>query len=142
MLLHSRILCCLEDDSNILDLFLPSNSSPYPTKIFYLWVPPITLSPDPRQWKGNAFDTGVANWSYFFGFLWNDYCFSERDPLECAEFIIEAILSGMEGYIPYSFPSTKTNKPWLNFFCSTAIHHKWRGDYTHSNLKDIPPRSN
>ncbi|KAL7643877.1 UNVERIFIED_CONTAM: hypothetical protein RMT77_005883 [Armadillidium vulgare] len=30
----------------------------------------------------------------------------------------------MEGYIPYSFPSTKPNKPWFNSACSRAIRRR------------------
>ena len=38
-----------------------------------------------------------------------------------AKRITEVILSGMEANIPYSFPSTKPNKPWFNSTCSRAI---------------------
>src|ERR1044072_4676691 len=68
---------------------------------------------------------GAANWSdlrlYFSDFPWKDYCFRGRDPSECAERITEVILCAMEAYIPYSFPSTKPNKPWFNSTCSRAI---------------------
>src|SRR6201990_2957004 len=30
----------------------------------------------------------------------------------------------MEAYIPYSFPSTKPNKPWFNSTCSRAIRRR------------------
>ena len=30
----------------------------------------------------------------------------------------------MESYIPFSFPSTKTNKPWFNSACSRAIRRR------------------
>src|SRR6201990_810178 len=30
----------------------------------------------------------------------------------------------MEAYIPYSFPSTKPNKPWFNSACYRAIRHR------------------
>ncbi|KAL7630594.1 UNVERIFIED_CONTAM: hypothetical protein RMT77_019208 [Armadillidium vulgare] len=30
----------------------------------------------------------------------------------------------MEAYIPYSFPSTKPNKPWFNSACSRAIRRR------------------
>ena len=70
----------------------------------------------------------AASWSdlrlYFSDFPWNDYCFRGRDPSECAERITEVILSGMEAYIPYSFPSTKPNKPWFNSTCSRAIRRR------------------
>src|ERR1044072_2915097 len=61
---------------------------------------------------------------YFSDFPWNDYCFRGRGPSECAERITEVILSGMEAYIPYSFPSTKPNKPWFNSACSRAIRRR------------------
>src|SRR6201990_2644714 len=68
---------------------------------------------------------GAASWSdlrvYFSDFQWIDYCFHGRGPRECAERITEVILSGMEANIPYSFPSTKPNKPWFNSTCSRAI---------------------
>src|SRR6201990_869400 len=68
---------------------------------------------------------GAASWSdlrlYFSDFPWIDYCFRGSDLPECAERITEVILSGMEANIPYSFTSTKPNKPWFNSICSRAI---------------------
>src|ERR1044072_1893142 len=39
----------------------------------------------------------------------------------------------MEVYIPYSFPSTKPNKPWFNSSCSRAIRRRDAAfrDYRH-----------
>src|ERR1700755_2375838 len=61
---------------------------------------------------------------HFSDFPWNDYCFRGRGPSECAEHITEVILSGMEAYIPYCFPSTEPSKPWFNSACSRAIRHR------------------
>jgi hypothetical protein len=130
------------DSPNILDLFLTSNPSPYTVKL----LPPLGSSDHllisvscpfnsnlPRErasasTKRHLWHFGAANWSdlqtYFFDFPWNDYCFGGRGPSECAERITEVILSGMEAYIPFSFPSTKQNKPWFNSNCTQAIHRR------------------
>src|ERR1700755_106304 len=116
-----------------------SNPSPYTVKLF----PPLGSSDHllisasssissslpqerpPSTERKRLWHFGAANWSdlrsYFFDFPWNDYCFRGRGPSECAERITEVILSDMEAYIPYSFPSTKPNKPWFNSACSRAI---------------------
>jgi exonuclease III len=140
--LPTRIPDRIGDKPNILDLFMTSNPSPYSVKLFpplgssdHLLISvssPISSSlpqerPPPsarrRLWHYNA-----ANWSdlrsYFFDFPWNDYCFRVGGPSDCAERITEVILSGMEAFIPYTFPSTKPTKPWFNSACSRAIRHR------------------
>ncbi|KAL7643214.1 UNVERIFIED_CONTAM: hypothetical protein RMT77_006505 [Armadillidium vulgare] len=140
--LPTRIPDRLGDEPNILDLFLTSNPSPYTVKLF----PPLGSSdhllisvsssissslPQERPLsteRKRLWHFGAASWSdlrsYFFDLPWNDYCFRGKGPSECAERITEVILSGMEAYIPYSFPSTKPNKPWFNSACSRAIRHR------------------
>ena len=136
--LTTRIPDRLGDEPNILDLFLTSNPSPYTVKLF----PPLCSSDHllisvscsvssslpqerpPPSARRRLWHFGAANWSdlrlYFSDFPWNDYCFRGRGPSECAESITEVILSG----IPYSFPSTKPNKPLFNSTCSRAIHRR------------------
>ena len=140
--LPTRIPDRLGDEPNILDLFLTSNPSPYTVKLFpplgssdHLLISvscPVSSSlpqerPAPSA-RRRLWHFGVTNWSdlrlYFSDFPWNDYCFRGRGPSECAKRITEVILSGMEAYIPYSFPSTKPNKPWFNSACSRAIRHR------------------
>src|ERR1700755_2715853 len=127
----------LEDEPNILDLFQTSNPSPYTVKLIHLWVSPVTLSlyssiisslpqeRPPTSAKKRLWNFGASSFSglrsYFFDFPWNDYCFRGSGRSECAERITEVILSGMESYIPYTFPSTKSNKPWFNSASSHAI---------------------
>ena len=86
-----------------------------------------TRRPPPSA-RGRLWHFGAASWSdlrlYFSDFPWIDYCFRGSDPPECAERITEVILSGMEANIPYSFPSTKPNKPWFNSSCSRAIRRR------------------
>ncbi|KAL7636546.1 UNVERIFIED_CONTAM: hypothetical protein RMT77_013321 [Armadillidium vulgare] len=127
--LPTRIPDRLGDEPNILDLFLTSYPSPYTVKLFpplgssdHLLISvscPVSSSlpqerPPPSA-RRRLWHFGAANWSdlrlYFSDFPWNDYCFRGGGPSECAERITEVILSGMEAYIPYSFPSTKPNKP-------------------------------
>ncbi|KAL7641293.1 UNVERIFIED_CONTAM: hypothetical protein RMT77_008431 [Armadillidium vulgare] len=140
--LPTRIPDRLGDEPNILDLFLTSNPSPYTVKLFpplgssdHLLISvscPVSSSlpqerPPPSA-RRRFWHFGATNWSdlrsYFSDFPWNDYCFRGRGPSECAERITEVILSGMEAYIPYSFPSTKPNKPWFNSACSRAIRRR------------------
>ncbi|KAL7640560.1 UNVERIFIED_CONTAM: hypothetical protein RMT77_008835 [Armadillidium vulgare] len=140
--LPTRITDRLGDEPNILDLFLTSNPSPYTVKLF----PPLGSSDHllisvscpvssslpqerpPLSGRRRFWHFGATNWSdlrsYFSDFPWNDYCFRGRGPSECADRITEVILSGMEAYIPYSFPSTKPNKPWFNSACSRAIRRR------------------
>ncbi|KAL7646845.1 UNVERIFIED_CONTAM: hypothetical protein RMT77_002101 [Armadillidium vulgare] len=140
--LPTRIPDRLGDEPNILDLFLTFNPSPYTVKLFpplgssdHLLISvscPVSSSlpqerPPPSA-RRRFWHFGATNWSdlrlYFSDFPWNDYCFRGRGPSECAERITEVILSGMEAYIPYSFPSTKPNKPWFNSACSRAIRRR------------------
>ena len=128
------------DVSNILDLFLTSNPSPYTIKS----LPPLGTSdhtlisvsspfissssselPPPserrRLWHFNA-----ANWNdlrrHFSDFPWDDYCFrGEFDSSECASRITDVIFEAMEGYIPYSFSSSKPSKSWFNSDCARAV---------------------
>jgi hypothetical protein len=127
------------DQPNLLDLFLTTNPLPYTVNLFsplgssdhrLISVSNSISSSLPQERpppsaRRRFWHFGAANWSnlrsYFFDFPWNDYCFGRRDPSECAERITEVILSGMEAYIPFSFSSTKTNKPWFNSACSRAI---------------------
>ncbi|KAL7647645.1 UNVERIFIED_CONTAM: hypothetical protein RMT77_001245 [Armadillidium vulgare] len=123
----------------MLDLFLTSNPSPYTVKLFpplgssdHLLISvscPVSSSlpqerPPPSA-RRRFWHFGATNWSnlrmYFSDFPWNDYCFRGRGP---SERITKVILSGMEAYIPYSFPSTKPNKPWFNSSCSRAIRRR------------------
>ena len=142
MQLHIRITDRLGDEPNILDLFLTSNSSPYTVKLF----PPLGSSDHilisvsssisssllqerpPSIERKRLWHFVAAIWSdllsYFFDFPRNEYYFRGRDPSECAERITEVIFSGLEVYIPYSFPSTKPNKPWFNSACSHAIRRR------------------
>src|SRR6201990_1347100 len=142
VLLPTRIPDRLGDEPNILDLFLTSYPSPYTVKLY----PPLGSSDHllisvscsvssglpqerpPPSARRRLWHFGATNWSdlrlYFSDFPWNDYCFRGRGPSECAERIAEVILSGMEAYIPYSFPSTKPNKPWFNSACSRAIRRR------------------
>ena len=83
---------------------------------------------------------GAANWedlrNHFFDFPWDDYCFrGEFGPSECTERITEVIFEAMEGYIPYSFSSTKTHKSWFNSACSRAIR---RRDATFREYRRLP----
>ena len=130
----------LGDEPNILDLFQTSNPSPYTVKLIHLFVSPVTLSlypsiisslpqeRPPTSAKKRLWNFGASSFSglrsYFFDFPWNDYCFRGRSFLECAERITEVIFSGMEAYIPYFFPSTKSNNPWFNSACSRAIRRR------------------
>ncbi|KAL7632739.1 UNVERIFIED_CONTAM: hypothetical protein RMT77_016940 [Armadillidium vulgare] len=140
--LPTRIPDSLGDEPNILDLFLTSYPSPHTVKLFpplgssdHLLISvscPVSSSlpqerPSPSA-RRRFWHFGATNWSdlrlYFSDFPWNDYCFRGRGPSECAERITEVILSGMVAYIPYSFPSTKPNKPWFNSACSHAIRRR------------------
>ncbi|KAL7634069.1 UNVERIFIED_CONTAM: hypothetical protein RMT77_015397 [Armadillidium vulgare] len=140
--LPTRIPDRLGDEPNILDLFLTSYPSPHTVKLFpplgssdHLLISvscPVSSSlpqerPPPSA-RRRFWHFGATNWSdlrlYFSDFPWNDYCFRGRGLSECTERITEVILSGMEAYIPYSFPSTKPNKPWFNSACSRAIRRR------------------
>src|ERR1700755_643843 len=140
--LPTRIPDRLGNEPYLIDLFLTSYPSPYTVKLY----PPLGSSDHllisvsssvssglpqerpPPSARRRLWHFGAANWSdlrlYFSDFPWNDYCFRGRGPSECAERITEVILSGMEAYIPYSFPSTKPNKPWFNSTCSRAIRRR------------------
>ena len=61
---------------------------------------------------------------YYSDFLLYDYCFFVRDPSLCAKCITEAIVSGIESYIPHTFPNTKAEKPWFNSACSRAVNDR------------------
>ena len=131
------------DLPNILDLFLSSNSVPYTVKN----LPPLgnsdhhlisvsspfisnrSLERPPPLERRRLWHFRAANWAdlrtHFFDFPWNAYCFrDEFGPSERAERVTEVILEAMEGYIPYSYPSTKPNKPWFNSTCSRAINDR------------------
>jgi hypothetical protein len=135
----TRIPDRLGDRPNILDLFLTSHPSPYSVKLFSplgssdhnlisVTCPIAPVRPlDPpsrrRLWHFNS-----ACWDdlrqYFQDFPWNDYCFRGQGPSECAERISEVITSGMEAYIPFTFPHSNSKKSWFNQACSTAVHNR------------------
>jgi hypothetical protein len=158
--LPTRIPDRIGDKPNILDLFMTSKPSPYSARLFpplgssdYLLIsvssnissslPQEQPPPSVRKkfWHCNA-----ANWSdlrsYIFDFPWNDYCFRGRGPSDCAERIAEVILSGMKAYIPYSFPSTKLNKPWFNSACSRAIRRRDAALKSYRHLQTAEPLAN
>ena len=72
---------------------------------------------------------------YYADFLWNDYCFRDRDPSLCAERKAEVIESDMEAYIPHSFSRPKPAKPWFNTACSRAIHDR---EVAHKRYLSLP----
>ena len=150
----TRIPDRLGDTPNILDLFLTSNPSAYAVELF----PPLgssdhrlisascPISPVPPQdppKKRCLWHFASAQWdnlrSYYADFPWNDYCFHDRDASRCAERITEVIVSGMETFIPHSFSSPKSNKPWFNSACSRAIHDK---DEAHNRYRNLPSDEN
>ncbi|KAK3884497.1 hypothetical protein Pcinc_011235 [Petrolisthes cinctipes] len=135
----TRIPDRLGDQPNILDLFLTSHPSAYTVELFSplgssdhnlisVSCPIAPIKPlDPPR-KRRLWHYSAANWDdlrqYFNDFPWNDFCFRGRGPSECAARITEVILSGMEAYIPYSFPLTNSRNSWFNHACSTAVHNK------------------
>ncbi len=58
---------------------------------------------------------------YYSDFLWNEYCFQNGDPSECAQRSAKVIVSGMRTYIPHTFSTPHAKKPWFNYACSHAI---------------------
>ena len=126
----------LGDEPNILDLFLTSNPSPYTVKFFpnlgssdHLLISAYSsISSNFSIERKRLWHFGDESWSdlrsYFFDLSWNGYCFRGRGPSEWAELINEVILSGMEAYIPFSFPSTKPKKPWFNPAYFRAIRRR------------------
>ena len=150
----TRIPDRLGDTPNILDLFLTSNPSAYAVELF----PPLgssdhrlisascpisPVSPQDPPKKRCLWHYASAQWdnlrSYYADFPWNDYCFHDRDASGCAERITEVIVSGMETFIPHSFSSPKSNKPWFNSACSRAIHDK---DVAHKRYRNLPSDDN
>ena len=137
----TRIPDRLGDSPNILDLFLTTNPTAYSVKLFSplgssdhnLISSTCPIAPvrpvDPPK-KRRLWHFREANWEalrqYFSDFPWNDYCFRGREPTVCASRITEIILSGMEAYIPFSYPLTNAKKPWFNHACSNAIRDKER----------------
>ncbi|MPC62231.1 hypothetical protein E2C01_056314 [Portunus trituberculatus] len=118
----TRIPDRLGDTPNILDLFLTANLYAY---AFTLSFPlgssdhnlisvscPISSIPPqdpPKQrclWRFASTSWGDLR-RYYADFPWNDYYFFVRDPSQCAEYITEVIVSGMEAYIPHSSSQTK-----------------------------------
>jgi len=100
----------LRSNFNSVELYLHSSS-------------PHLLPPSERRrlWHFNA-----ANWNdlrrHFSEFPWDDYCFrGEFDSSECASRITDVIFEAMEGYIPYSFSSSKPSKSWFNSDCARAV---------------------
>ena len=122
-----------------MDLFLTTNPTLYTVKVSaalgssdHLLVtvsfPLISggqLECPPPSERRRLWHYGDANWKdlrlHFSVFPWNDHCFRGRGPSECVERITEVILDGMETYIPSSFPSSRSQKPWFNTDCSRAI---------------------
>ncbi len=141
---------CLGDRTNILDLFLTSNPSKYSVKLFPpLGSPnhnlisvscPITpvhpLDPPKRHcfWHFAS-----APWDdlrmYFSDFLWNDYCFQDRDLSVCPQRITEVIVSGMEAYIPHTFSVLHTKKTLFNHTCSRAVQDREAAHKRYQSLR-------
>ncbi|MPC63994.1 hypothetical protein E2C01_058103 [Portunus trituberculatus] len=114
--------CHLEEEPNILHLFLTSNSSAYVVTLssplgfsdhnfisVFCPISPIPPQNPPKQrclWRFAS-----ARWEdlrkYYADFPWNDYRFLVRDPSVCAECITEVMVSGMEAYIPHSLSQPK-----------------------------------
>ena len=137
----TRIPDRLGESSNILDLFLTTNPSAYSVKLFSPLgssdhnlisstcpIAPVRPADPPK--KRRLWHFREANWEalrqYYSDFPWNDYCFLGREPTVCASRITEVILSGMEAYIPFSYPLTNAKKPWFNHTCSNAVQNKER----------------
>ncbi|MCP4340929.1 MAG: hypothetical protein GY799_19080, partial [Desulfobulbaceae bacterium] len=146
----TRIPDRLGDQPNILDLFLTSNPSAYSIQLFSplgssdhnlisatCSIAPVQPMDPPKRRRLWHFD--AADWGdlcqYFYDFPWNDYCFRDRDPSACAERITEVIVSGMEAYIPHSFPLTNKKKPWFNYTCSNAVRNKERACRRYQRLR-------
>lgn len=45
---------------------------------------------------------------FILDFPWTNFCLSGRGPSECAEHVMEVVLSGMEAYILHSFSLSKS----------------------------------
>ena len=135
----TRIPDRLGESPNILDLFLTTNPSAYSVSLFSplgssdhslisVTCPIAPVRPADPPEKRRLWHYRAADWEalrqYLFDFPWNDFCFHGRGPSECALRITEVILSGMEAYIPYSYPPPNSKKPWFNHACSTAVHNK------------------
>ena len=150
----TRIPDRLGDTPNILDLFLTSNPSAYSVELFSplgssdhrLISVSFPISPvrphDPPE-KRCLWHFASAKWEdlrkHYADFPWNDFCFHDRDPSRCAERITEMIVSGMEAYIPHSFSTPKTDKPWFNLACSRAIRDR---EAAHKRYRSLPSAEN
>ena len=150
----TRIPDRLGDTPNILDLFFTSNPSAYSVHLFSplgssdhrLISASCPIAPVPSQDPPKRrcyWHFASARWEdlrrHFADFPWNDYCFRDRDPSLCAERITEMIVSAMEAYIPHSFSTPKSHKPWFNSACSRAIRDR---EVAYKRHRDLPSPAN
>ena len=152
--LPTRIPDRLGDTPNILDLFLTTHPNPYSVHLFSplgssdhrlisVSCPIAPVPPQDPPEKRCLWHFTSARWEdlrrHFADFPWNDFCFRDRDPSLCAERITEMIVSGMEAYIPHSFSTPKSNKPWFNLTCSRAVRDR---EAAFKRYRDFPSPEN